>query len=285
MARETRSCERRGVNDYHPDLEALVRCEAIWSRAGWYPLPEGWWEIVVRGLVHPSRAPRVVRAGRRGGKSSTTCRLACAAVAAACADRRVHPAVAGDIPEIVIVSAQQEQARRRLETIVRGLQIIAPEIGCALRPRVDVCDVATADGESRIRIVSYAATTRAVVGMTCALAICDEYARWRGTTAAHPGEEIVSSLHPATLTDPYSSTWLISSPWDTSDPHAQAYDAADPELRWSRATWELRADISEEQTRALEPDPRRWAREYAAVPMSGSDVRYYPGWLLPEASA
>lgn len=262
-----------------------MRCEAIWSRAGWYPLPEGWWEIVVRGLVHPSRAPRVVRAGRRGGKSSTTCRLACAAVAAACADRRVHPAVAGDIPEIVIVSAQQEQARRRLETIVRGLQIIAPEIGCALRPRVDVCDVATADGESRIRIVSYAATTRAVVGMTCALAICDEYARWRGTTAAHPGEEIVSSLHPATLTDPYSSTWLISSPWDTSDPHAQAYDAADPELRWSRATWELRADISEEQTRALEPDPRRWAREYAAVPMSGSDVRYYPGWLLPEASA
>jgi hypothetical protein len=71
-------------------------------------------------------------------------------------------------------------------------------------------------------------------------------------------------------TQPDARIVLISSPLTHEDAHAKAYDQGDTDHQTVAfaPTWVANPTVTEQQTRDDEPDPRVWAREYAAIPQA-----------------
>jgi hypothetical protein len=116
----------------------------------------------------------------------------------------------------------------------------------------------------------HTASTRGVVGFTCLLAIVDEGARLRDAeTGANPAREILASLSP-TLATTGGRLVFSSSPWGETDHHAELYARGEDEAQAVAyaPTWIANPTITEARTRALEPNPAVWSREYAAMPVA-----------------
>jgi hypothetical protein len=82
---------------------------------------------------------------------------------------------------------------------------------------------------------------------------------------------VLASLRPTLATYPGSRLLLVSSPLGKSDYHAEQFDrgeAADQCVAHA-PSWVANPTLSERETHELEPDPRIWAREYAAIPQAG----------------
>lgn len=199
----------------------------------------------------------IVRAGRRGGKSSTLCRLAvCWALYGA------WHVPAGDIAVVAFVSVNKDEASARLRTIAAILDVL----GMRYEPRDAEIELT---GDRPVLFKVFAATTRATVGFTAIMIIGDEVARWESRdTAANPAQEVFSSLFPTLASQLFGFAVLCSSPWGSDDYHAQRFDEGDTDsqLVSFAPTWIANPEITEERTHQLEPDERLWAREYAAEP-------------------
>lgn len=114
-----------------------------------------------------------------------------------------------------------------------------------------------------------------VVGGTVICAICDEVARWRDReTGANPAREVLASLRPALATMPRAKLWLSSSPLGRLDAHAEAFERGDGagQIVAHAATWAANPTLSEARTRELERDQDVWRREYAAIPLEGTEA-------------
>lgn len=215
----------------------------------------------------------MLRVGRRGGKSSTLCRVAVAWVLYG-----AHVIPPGDVGVFAIVSINMREALGRLRTVSDILDTLGvryeqsgPEIRLVGRP---------------LAFRVYPASARSTVGFTCIGLLCDELARWRDEdTGANPATEVLRSIRPAMATQPDAPEFLSSSPWSTLDAHADAFERGDgPGQMVAHApTWQANPTISEEQTRALEPDEPTWRREYAAEPMSSSAATVFDSSALAAA--
>ena len=253
-----------------PKRQATKNTEAarsLWERyeeqdarlvAAGFPPTSEWWKRRFRRLLEGGKRRGVFRVGRRGGKSSSCCRLA--VVVALHGGHMIPP---GDAGIIGVVSVTKPEARNRLRT----LTAILTALGYTTEP---------VDGGFRIvgtRLVAqcFAATLGGVVGGTWVFALFDEVARWKDSdTGVNPATEVLASARPTMATMPNALEVMCSSPMGEFDAHFDAMAEGDNEAQdtYQGATWEANPTLTEADTRKLETDEAIWRREYAAIPSS-----------------
>ncbi len=212
--------------------------------------------------------------GRRAGKSSTLSRLG--AVELLYGQHVIPP---GDVGVFAIVSTNKQEAAARLTTVTA----ILDAIGASYKPW----------GEHGVRIVGrrvgvrvYAASIKGVSGFTGIFVLCDEVAKWLDSeTGANPATEVLRSIRPTMQTQPNARIVLSSSPMGMLDAHYDAYEAGESALQVvaTAPSWVANPTLTEEGTRADEPDERTHAREYGAIPQGEAETSLILAMLLDRA--
>ena len=242
--------------------EILAQYEAVdrmLVRAGW-PATSPWWMREIRRFYTSGRRRWAVRAGRRGGKSSTLCRVAYVE-----ARWGLHKIPPGDRGWVMFISKDRDEAAQRLHTIDEIARVVG-----------DVLDVKGDERTFRDRRTGfkvYTASIAGVSGPTSIMVIGDEVSKWRDAdTGSNPSKEVIASAMPTIATMPEGRAVWSSSPLGLADSHAKMISAGDNKSQVVSigATWECNPMISRNDTRVLEPDERIWAREYAAIPQAGA---------------
>ncbi len=251
---------------FDPDafLRRLWQMDSALVAAG-FPGISPWWRTQIERFIRSGCRRWVIRAGRRAGKSTTLCRLAVAW--AWFGPWSVPP---GDVAVVPFVSVSRDEASARLRTIADVLRAL----GLGFEQRADEIEL----GARRVVFRVHACTVRSVVGFTSIAVFGDEVARWEDReTAANPARAIVSSLAPSLATQPHGFMVLSSSPWLTDDFHATSFDRGDTEHQITSfaETWTANPTLTEEATRALEPDEATWLREYAAQPSDAVSANWF----------
>lgn len=229
-----------------------------------FPAMSQWWRDVLAGFYRSKKRWLVLRVGRRGGKSSTLCRLAVVEVLYG-----QHDIPPGDIGYWAFISTVREEAEARLVTV----KAILDAIGVAYRPTEHGIII---EG-TNVGFKTYVATIAGVSGFTAIGVTADEVAKWKDKeTGANPANQVLKSLRPCMATVPTSKGLLSSSPFSTLDAHAEAFDQGDTPAQMvaMAPTWEANPTITEEATRELEPDEPTRLREYGAIPMN-SGTQYW----------
>ena len=245
------------VRDTELFLARLWAMEDELVRSGLEPMPE-WWRHKVAQFYRTGKRRWVVRKGRR--VFASTCVAPRLAVAEALFGEHRH--IPGSPPlEYAFVSVKKPEALKRLD----GIRAVLQRLGVAHSERGETITLR----EYPATFIVMAASFRTAVGGTCPFAWLDEVSRWNDDKSGkNPAEEVVASLAPALATLPTAKMFLVSSPLTDEDFHAKQYDLGDTpaQHRSFGETWVINPTMTEEMTHAEEPDPRIWAREYAAIP-------------------
>ncbi len=239
-----------------------------------FPRTSPWWRARIERFFRSGRRRWILRVGRRGGKSSTICRLAVAWVL--WGPWVVPP---GDTAIVPIVSVDRSEATGRVRTI----EAILSAIGVRHEVRGSEVEVP----ERRAKFAVKTCSTTGTVGFTSVLIIADEQAIWESRdTAANPAREVMASLRPSAATQPYAFELAVSAPWGLDDLHAELFAQGDNEYQVvdHATTWEANPTITEEHTRELAPDPKEWSRAYAAIPSESVQADWF-GLALERAAA
>jgi len=221
-----------------------------------FPPCSPWWRGAIERFLLSGKRRWVLRVGRRGGKSSTLSRLF--VVWVLFGDWYIPP---GDTAVVAIVSIDRAEASQRLttiEAILRALQVRFERVGQEILVP-----------ELRAKFSVKTCSTTGTIGFTSIALFGDEMARWESRdTAANPAREVMASLRPSMATQPNGFEIDCSAPWGTDDYHAELFDSGTngEQVTDLAATWQANPTLSEEDTRALEPDERLWSRAYAAIP-------------------
>ena len=235
-----------------------------------FPATSPWWRDRLGQFYQSGKRRLTTRVGRRGGKSSTYCRVA--VVEALYGAHKVPP---GDVGVVAIISARRPDALERLRTI----KAILDAIGV---PYAEKGDSVELRGRPVVFTV-FTASIAGVSGFTGIFVLCDECAKWRDSdTGANPAAVVISSVAPTLATQPNAKMFLSSSPMGLLDAHADAFALGDtPQQMVAHATsWEANPTLSEASTRADEPDDVVWAREYAAIPQAEGETSHLTAALL-----
>ncbi len=232
--------------------------------AAGFPATSAWWRATLDRFYKSGRRQCVLRVGRRGGKSSTLCRVG--VVEALYGEHHITP---GDVGIVGVVSVDRREASARLRTI----RTILDTLAVSYRERDG--EIELVDRPIVFRV--FTGSVAGVVGGTWVCAILDEVARWKDSeTGANPAHEVLASLRPTMATQPNARMFLSSSPLGLLDAHARAYEQGDTahQLIAHATTWNANPTITEAQTRADEPNERIWRREYECVPQ-GNDTSVF----------
>lgn len=224
-----------------------------------FPATSPWWHETIERWYRSNRRQVVIRAGRRGGKSSTLSRLGvCEALFG---DHKIPP---GDTGVVAVISTRREEAGERLTTI----KAILDALNVAYSPW----------GEYGIRLAHrpvgfrvYTASVAGVSGFTGIFVFADEVAKWKDNdTGQNPATEVLKSVRPTMATQRNARIVLSSSPVGKWDAHYDAYEAGETKLQIvaHAPTWVANPSVTEEETHELEPDLPTWEREYAAIPQA-----------------
>ena len=248
--------------------------EALASLPIPFPRTSPWWRETLERFYEVGRRQLVLRVGRRGGKSSTLCRVAvCEALYG---EHKIPP---GDLGVVAIISVSRDEANQRLRTI----KAILDALGVKYRPIDGGIEL---EGKP-VAFKVFAASIAGVSGFTTICVLCDEVAKWRDAdTGANPAREVLASLRPTMATQRSARIFLSSSPLGRLDAHANAFDEGDNAMQLAAfaPTWVANPSISEADTHALERDEDRWRREYGAVPMEGDEASLLSAALLDRAT-
>ena len=253
-------------------LQHLEPLERALAAQGW-PAMSPWWKEQVVRLYRSNRRQLVARVGRRGGKSSTLCRLA---VLEALFGEHVIPP--GDMGVVAIVSVKLDEAKQRLRTITK----ILDAIGAKYKP----IDFGVELEGRPMAFKIFAASIAGVSGFTCVFAICDEVAKWRDTAShANPAKEVLASLRPTMMTQRNSRIILSSSPLGNNDAHATEFAKGDTDYQITAhaPTWIANPTLAEADTHREEPDYLTWSREYAAIPHNGAESSLFSQEMIEAA--
>lgn len=242
------------------------------------PATSPWWRRLIERWYRSGKTQAVLRVGRRGGKSSTLCRLA--VVELIWGDHKIPP---GDVGVVAIVSADKSEAAARLTTITTILDILgyryAPWGNQAIGIRLT---------GKRLGVRVYAATIKGVSGFTAIFVFLDELAKWKDEEAGvNPASDVIASIRPTIASQPNAKIALSSSPLGTLDAHHDAYAEGETELQIvdSAPTWVAHPALTEARTHILEPDSAKWQREYGAIPQQGNTRSLLSSVVLDRAIA
>lgn len=256
--------------------EVLTRFDALNKtlEAHGFPAISPWWRQTIRRWYASGRRRLVPRVGRRGGKSSSLCRLG--VVEALYGQHNIPP---GDVGVVAIVSARRPDAMDKLRTIKAILD--------ALRvPYTERGETIELTGR-RVVFTVFTASIAGVSGFTSIFVFLDEVAKWRDSdTGANPAGVVISSIAPTLATQPNARMVLSSSPMGLLDAHADAFAQGETPLQVTAhaTTWEANPTLTEEGTRLEEPDPVVWAREYAAIPQAEAETSLLSAVLVDRAT-
>ncbi len=237
-----------------------------------WPDMSSFWVKTIALCYFANRRNQIFRVGRRGGKSSSICRVAIYE-----ATEGEHEIPAGDTGVFAIISALLPQAKDRIKTLI------------ALCKALDIPHKAT---QTEIKfewrnteIRCFAATKEAVVSFTSIGAICDEEALWKDEEGSNPAAEILENLRPTMATMPHAKLWHISAPWSTLDVHYQAFERGlqPDQICFYAPTWEANPTITEAQSHELEPDEQTWERQYKAIPAAADETKFFNATLIDAA--
>lgn len=204
-----------------------------------FPPLSPWWREALTQFYASGKRWFVARVGRRGGKSSTLCRVAVAE--AVWTERDLPP---GTIGVFSIISVDMAEATDRIDTIEQILLALGytrlnegvPESRTEFvrtlklgRPRIVMQDSQGHPIEFRV----YPATISGVSGHTSIGSLCDEAAKWRDEkTSANPADQVLKSLMPAMSTQRAAHLFLVSSAFSTIDRHHDAITEGDTERQF-----------------------------------------------------
>lgn len=248
------SCET--ASDEHPVLANLPELERKLALRGWPRISE-WWLNVIRDFYSAPYRRIVCRVGRRGGKSTTWCRIA--VLEALYGQHAIPP---GDVGVVPIISVDRREAGRRLRTIRQ----ILDALGVGYSP----IDGGIQLAHKPIAFQVFTASIAGVSGFTSIFVFCDEVAKWKDAdTGANPATEVLASLRPTMKTQKNARMVLSSSPMGILDAHADAFAVGNDNAQrvCYAPTWVANPTITEAETHAEEPDELLWRREYAAIPL------------------
>jgi hypothetical protein len=235
---------------------SCLRCMDSALVAAGFPATSQWWQSELERFVLSGRKRWVIRAGRRAGKSSTLCRVA---VAVALWGEWSVPI--GDRAVVAFVSVDRDEAASRLRTIAAilgALEVPYEERAGEIELR-----------ERRLVFKVITGSVKGTAGFTSVALFGDEMAKWESRDDhANPAREIMASLRPTTATQEAAFEVCASSPWGTNDYHAELFKLGDDDHQVTSfaPTWIGNPTLTEEDTKAKEPDLRIWSREYAAIP-------------------
>lgn len=233
-----------------------------------FPATSPWWmRELERFYSADGRYQWVIRAGRRGGKSTTLCRLAVTE-----ALYGAHDIPRGTIGRVMIVAQDKDEAADRIQTIKDILNAI--KVGW--HPVPDGIGL----NDKPIEFKVFASTVKRVRGKTSICIICDEVAYWLDDkSGANPATEVLAAIRPTMATMPNAKIVLSSSPYGRHDAHYKAFEEGeDPgtdesgnpkapyQITSMAVSWVANPTLTEERTKQLEPDPVLWSREYACIP-------------------
>jgi hypothetical protein len=270
------SAVRRAINlEFgigHPEavLRGLAEDERVFVGLGFPPMSP-WWADTIRQWYGSNKRQIVARVGRRGGKSSSLCRLAVAE-----ARHGLHKVPPGDTGVVAIVSADRRDAQARLKTIMSLLDAL----GEAYKPDGDGA-IVLQDRPVGFRV--FTGSISGVSGFTGIFVFCDEVSKWKDRdTGANPATEVLASIRPTMATMPNARIVLSSSPMGHHDAHYDAFEAGDTGFQMVAyaPTWEANPTLTEADTRTLEEEEVVWQREYAAVPQADSEQTLIPATVV-----
>ena len=246
-----------------------------WSLAGFTPSRHGGGRRAPRAIPTAQGAGENLSfgSGAAAAKSSTLCRVA---VCEALHGGHVIP------PATLACSRSSRYGWARHAERLRTLRDILQALGEPYTQRGD--DVELPSRHTLFRV--FAATIAGVSGPTCIGAVGDEAAKWRdAATGANPATEVLRSLRPTLLTQPRAKMFLSSSPLGNLDAHAEAYNEGDTQYQRvaGAASWVANPTVTEAQTPREEPNLDTWRREYAAIPLEGSEESFFSPALLDAA--
>ncbi len=248
------------VRDSDLFLSRLWALDRALVAAGW-PETSPWWRRQIDRFFRSGCRRWVLRVGRRGGKSSTLCRVAVAW--ALFGEWDVPP---GDTAVIPFVSIDRSEAGGRLRTILEILDVL----GVSRQERGETITIRVHGRPLMFRVAT--CSVSGTVGFTSVATFADEMARWESReTSANPAKEVMGSLRPTMATQAAAFEACSSSPWGEDDYHHELFEAGDSDDQCvaHAATWEANPTITEDETHRLEPDQKTWSREYAAIPSQG----------------
>jgi Terminase large subunit, T4likevirus-type, N-terminal len=249
-------------------LEALALIDAtLAKRSKPWPAVSPWWRETLARFISSGKRTLVLRVGRRGGKSSTLCR-----VAVALALFGQHEIPPGDVGVVAFVSSTRDEARQRLSTI---------------REILDALDVPYKPArEGSLELVAkpiafrvYAGTLQSAVGFTSIAIFCDELARWRDDdSGVNPARSVVGSLRPTMSTQPNARMFLSSSPWAMADHHYYLFERGDqPDQMVAHAeSWIANPTLDPDLLRQDAPEERDFDRDFRAIPVVNSSAVFSP---------
>jgi hypothetical protein len=206
------------------------------------------------------------RVGRRGLKSTTAAGIAVHEAAFGGHEDYLLP---GERGLIAVISKDTAGS----EVVARFAELHAQALGLATRW--------TSQGAIRILeieglpfgIACFACNTTAPRGFAMPVVIADEIALWSSDKlGANPDVEVLAAVKPAMAQFRAPKFVAISSPFGVTGVHfetieANLGDGSSPDvLAVQGPTWDWNESITEEQTRKLERDAVRHAREYGAIP-------------------
>ena len=236
-------------------LERFAALDRLLQSKG-FPATSAWWHRGVRRFYESGRRQLVGRVGRRGGKSSTLCRLA--VVEALWGKHQIPP---GDVGVVAFISTTRDEASQRIRTI----KAILDALGVGYKP----CDGGVELLDRFVAFKVYTATISGVSGFTGICIIADEVAKWKDAdTGANPAAEVLASVRPTMATQPEARIILSSSPVGQWDAHYDAFEQGDTDFQiteWA-PTWVANPTVTEAATHTLEPDEAIRNREYGAIP-------------------
>jgi hypothetical protein len=230
-----------------------------------FPPTSPWWRRQIERFFRSGRRQFVLRVGRRGGKSSTLCRVAVAW--ALFGAFKVPP---GDIGIVAFVSVSRDESGQRLRTIEAILGVLEVRY----RRSGDTIELE----DRNVGFKTFTASVAGVSGPTCIMVLGDELAKWKDAdSGTNPAREVIASLKPTVATQPNAPLFWSSSAFSKEDFHAQLFDRGDTadQVVAHAATWEANPSVTEQATHDLEPDHATWQREYAAIPSDSTTENWF----------
>lgn len=243
-------------------LETFMQLDERRARGGRHPSTPFWIEQAGRIYSHPTANMFVAEVGRGGIKSGFG--TAVAENEVLFGDFDVPP---GEVHYWVDISENKREAKQRLRQYEHDLQAF----GIPFERRDDEIILP----ELRRGFLVRAADTGRVAGFRAIGGRVDECAKLRNKDGSRlEVGEVVTSLMAMMVTHVRHrpKCLLLSAPMGIDGYHAERVQAGNTEdqIVINAPTWVANPSISETDTHRLEPDVRKWSREYAAIPQAGA---------------
>jgi hypothetical protein len=234
-------------------LAALRELDATLAGLGFKPLTPWWDQQLEAFYLHPTARTLVAEVGRGGIKTGTGCTVALAETLFG--DFDIPP---GERHFWIDLSENKDEAiktQRLYEARLKALGVPFHRSG----------DVIELDDLPRGFLVR-ANSIGAVSGWRSYGVRADELAKWP-REGAEPAAEVIASAMAMTVTHATARKLFLSSPVAKVGFFHQRVTQStnDYQVVCHAPTWIANPSVTEEQTHLLEPDPRLWSREYAAI--------------------